>query len=316
MRLLVVTNMYPLRNPSYPYAGVFVKEQIDALRKIISVDLLVVEGFKGVLFYFLGFFNAWRKAFFGGYDVIHVHYGLAAFFVFFLPLRIRKRIFVTLHGGDILEEQGKKIQVFISKRVIKMVAAVVVVSQEMYEVVKAVDPSIDCVVLPCGVDESFFQPRAWSSDECPVFLFPGDPSRWVKNYPKFEEIVSYFPGAIVCNLHHIERDYVPHLMRSCNVLLLTSHSEGSPQVIKEGLASDMCIVASKVGDVVQQLSETAGTATFDLADDSSAIAQKIVETFLIAKKTTGARRTRLINSGYANSVISKSLFEIYKERLE
>jgi teichuronic acid biosynthesis glycosyltransferase TuaC len=46
---------------------------------------------------------------------------------------------------------------------------------------------------------------------------------------------------------------IPQRMSAADVLLLTSRSEGSPNVVKEAMASELPVVATPVGDVEERL---------------------------------------------------------------
>ena len=50
-------------------------------------------------------------------------------------------------------------------------------------------------------------------------------------------------------LSGVEHDLMPDFLNSCEVLLLTSDQEGSPNIVKEAIACDLPIVSLDVGDV-------------------------------------------------------------------
>lgn len=314
MRILVITNMYPGRNADYPYVGVFVEEQVKLLSRSATVDVEVIDGFRGPLWYLKGFLRAWRACMRGGHDVIHVHYGLTAAFLPFLPPSVRRRVVVTLHGGDILSAQGKSMQVAITRRVLGHAGVVIGVSDEI--AVAARPHSRVVEVLPCGVDEDFFSPSPRPVAAGPVrIIFPGNPDRAVKNHPLFLSIVAAYQkrfGAVeVVVLHMMERDQVRDEMRRASALLLTSLSEGSPQVVKEALACDLAVLASDVGDVRQVLDGAAGTGIFRLDDEPGQIAGQLHECIAAARLSPGARRRRIHMTGLGNEHVRRRLVSIY-----
>jgi teichuronic acid biosynthesis glycosyltransferase TuaC len=72
------------------------------------------------------------------------------------------------------------------------------------------------------------------------------------------------------------------LLNAADLLLLTSLTEGSPQVIKEAMACNCPIVATDVGDIREIIGYTDGCyiTTFKPSD----VAVKIQAAFLLGKK--------------------------------
>jgi glycosyltransferase involved in cell wall biosynthesis len=67
------------------------------------------------------------------------------------------------------------------------------------------------------------------------------------------------PGLCPRRVHFMgPRPDVPKLLAEVDVLVVTSTSEGCPNVVLEALASGTCVVSSDVGDVARMLADTAG----------------------------------------------------------
>ena len=77
-------------------------------------------------------------------------------------------------------------------------------------------------------------------------LFAGAFDNTVKNAPLAQEVVSLLPGVELIELKGYSRHQVALLMQAVDCFLMTSHSEGSPQVIKEALACSCPIVSVDV----------------------------------------------------------------------
>ena len=191
MNILVASNMYPERDLNFTYKGIFVKEQVDSLRKLkeCNVDLHVIDGYKGVWSYFFGSFSLLCKILFRKYDLIHCHYGLSAMFTLLLPFKRWDNVILTLHGGDILEAQGKKYQVLITKLILKRVGFVITLSDEMNDVVSCYTSNYQTLV--CGADSDLFS-GMYAKKSQTLFLFPGDPERAVKNHTFFLEVLEAY----------------------------------------------------------------------------------------------------------------------------
>lgn len=256
MRILYVTNMYPTE--SNPVFGIFVKEQIEDASRYIDVDHDV---------YFInGVENGWKdylKAVFmvpwkimrGNYDLIHIHYGLAGLWRLFY--RPDVPVFLSLHGADILEKQGRHSQVAITKRLLPKVDRVFTLNEEMNEIVSQFTDAYE--MLPCSVNIDLFRPADQNkSRPGKLLLFPGSPQVPVKNFPLFEQVmeeVKVQTGAEVtyATLEKLTREGVKDLMNRADCLVMTSISEGSPQAVKEALSCGLPVVSVNVGDVASML---------------------------------------------------------------
>lgn len=99
-----------------------------------------------------------------------------------------------------------------------------------------------------------------------LILFAGAFSNPVKNAKLAEEVINLSNnvstskvgatggfGGILLSLQHYTRTEVNWLMCAADCLLLTSRSEGSPQVVKEAMACGCPIVSVDVGDVRERV---------------------------------------------------------------
>ena len=108
------------------------------------------------------------------------------------------------------------------------------------------------------------------------------------------------------------RNQVNALMYNCDALLMTSKSEGSPQVIKEAMACGCPIVSVDVGDVAERTSGVEGcyiVRTREPEDIANALQQAIV----FEGKTNG--RDRILEMGLSNEQVAERLIAIYESVL-
>ena len=105
------------------------------------------------------------------------------------------------------------------------------------------------------------------------------------------------------------RDQVNALMYNCDALLMTSRTEGSPQVIKEALACGCPIVSVDVGDVAERVSGVKGCYVVPSREPKD-IAAALLQAITFEGRTNG--RDRIIEVGLSNEQVAEQLIAIYK----
>ncbi len=318
MNILYITNMFP--TPSNPVSGIFVKEQIQDVAGLFDCqyEVHLIDGIhKGKSEYLKSIFEVPRKVRKGNYDIIHIHYGLSGLFLlFFKP---KSKVFLTLHGSDILREGGNKWQVFLTKRILSKVDKVFILNGKMEKIVKRRNANFEN--LPCGVNTDFFKPlKDWpakNSNE-KLIVFPNSPARIVKNYPLFEKTIRYlneqFPmGFEFRCIENLSREGVRDLLSEADCLLMTSKSEGSPQVVKEALSCGTPVVTVPVGDVREMLKEVPHCFVADSMNDPKELGQLVLKA--IKGKTDGLRiRKAFIEKGkYDHESVAQRLIANYEQ---
>ena len=113
-------------------------------------------------------------------------------------------------------------------------------------------------------------------------------------------------------LKGFSRAQVNQLMCAANCLLLTSKTEGSPQVIKEAMACGCPIVSVDVGDVAERVSGVEGCYVVRTREPKD-IAEALQQAITFEGKTHG--REKIIEMGLSNEQVAKQLVEIYKQIL-
>ena len=105
------------------------------------------------------------------------------------------------------------------------------------------------------------------------------------------------------------RDQVNALMYNCDALLMTSRTEGSPQVIKEAMACGCPIVSVDVGDVAERVSGVKGCYVVPSREPKD-IAAALLQAITFEGRTNG--RDRIIEVGLSNEQVAEQLIAIYK----
>ena len=244
--------MFP--NVNDPTYGIFVKEQIDAITKHERIDYQVyaIDGKKGLWEYVKSIKDIRSLIKSKHFDLVHIHYGLSGLFL--LLGRMNVPIIITLHGGDIQAEQGKTVQVALTKLILKRCDFAITLNERMNEIVKKHIKKTE--IVPCSINTNLFIPKERSTTPMNTVkvLFPSARTRYVKDFPLFQRVCNvlrekYKLYVEEYYLENLSRQKVADLFCQMDLLLMTSISEGSPQVVKEAMACNLPIVSTNVGDV-------------------------------------------------------------------
>ena len=114
-------------------------------------------------------------------------------------------------------------------------------------------------------------------------------------------------------LKGFSRVQVNHWMCAANCLLLTSKTEGSPQVIKEAMACGCPIVSVDVGDVTERVNGVEGCYVVRTREPKD-IAEALQKALAHEGKTNG--RARIQEMGLSNKQVAERLIAIYESVLE
>ncbi|MDN3686557.1 glycosyltransferase family 4 protein [Cyclobacterium jeungdonense] len=253
IKTLYVTNMYPTKE--HPVDGIFIKEQIQDLSEklpFLAEIVLIDSVYKGKKEYLKSIFSIPKIIQSKAFDLIHIHYGLSGLFLlFFKP---QQKVFLTLHGSDIQKRKKNGWQVWLTKRILSKVDQVFVQNEAMKNLVFPYNQKVE--VLTCGVDAEFFRPEPQLKSErnSKLVLFPSSPKREVKDFPLFTKVIDRVKKMVpyeidTACIDQLSRSEVKSLLSKADCLLLTSKTEGSPQVVKEALCCSLPVVAVPVGDV-------------------------------------------------------------------
>ncbi len=310
MKALIVTNMFPTaEDPSF---GCFVKSQVDSLReKGVLCDLIFVNGRSSKLNYLRGAWRVFWKSLHDSYDLVHAHYGLSGLLA---RCQWRSPIVVSFCGSDVMDSMQGKISRLVSRLVDRSIL-------KSHRLARALGGK-NVRILPNGLDLSVFRPmdhlrakRTLSfAPEDRYILFLGDPGRKVKRLDVAQQTYEmvrnrlYQPVQLIVLHCHPQRE-VPLYMNACDVLLLTSDWEGSPNAVKEAMACNLPIVSTDVGDVREIIQGTDNC--FVCPQEPSVLADKIITILNSGARTKGRERVgRLSLEKTADRLLS-----IYRELL-
>lgn len=239
-------------------------------------------------------------------DIVHAHFGLCGLLA---NLQRKVPVVTTYHGSDINNPKTHRL----SKIAIMLSAHNIFVSKRLVDIAK---PKKNYSIIPCGINleeypviDKVEARRLLNLDlKKKYVLFAGAFDNPVKNPQLAKEAVQLLPGVELLELKGYSRRQVAHLMNAVDCFLMTSHTEGSPQVIKEAMACGCPIVSVDVGDVRCIIGKTEGC--FIAGGCAADIAEKIEMALKFGGRTKG--RERIEQLGMANNFVAHKLIDIYK----
>ncbi len=247
-------------------------------------------------------------------DVIHAHYGLSCLLANLTTRRVP--IVSTYHGSDI---NLSRVRPF-SKIAMWLSAWNIFVSKRNMELA-GVREGGKYSLIPCGVELSDDQLQTkeearnelgWGKDEKKV-LFAGAFDNAVKDPELAKQAIRELRNegvvAELVELKGYSRSEVNRLMCAADCLLMTSKTEGSPQVIKEAMACGCPIVSVDVGDVAKRI-EGVWSCYVVKEKKPRELAKKIALTISFVGKTNG--REKIIEYGLTNEQVAKKITKIYE----
>lgn len=283
----------------------FVLEQGNALIKSgVKVSYFKIIG-KGITGYLKNLKSLKKKIKELEPDLIHAHYGLSGLLA---CLQKQVPVIITFHGSDA--------NIFLVRIFSKIAANLsdfnIFVESKIKARIKGHNKN---KILPCGVNLDNFYPieksvarkRSNLDLEKKYILFSSAFDNPVKNYQLAKSAIAILnEDIILLELKNKTREEVNLLLNACDIALLTSLSEGSPQFIKEAMSCNCPIVSTDVGDVKTMISQTAGCFITSFNPDD--VANKIKIAFEFGQRTNCREKIKHLS----NDIIADQIIDVYK----
>lgn len=306
MRVLFVYRSHRdlIKNP-------IVKNQSESLSKLgIDIDFFPLT--KGGLFYFRNYLRLKKYLKVNKFDIVHAHYGYSAIIA---GLANKRKTVASLMGSDIYNQFW--IIRFFTKMFAKNVwKQTIVKSLKMNSIVN------NSIVIPNGVDLDLFKQMDKANSKSKVgfvqkynIVFVAvSPDEKVKNLVLAKNAIALLNDTNI-QLHlvnNIESNMLSYYYSAADLLILTSISEGSPNVIKEAMACNCPIVSTDVGDVKKIIGDTEGC--YICSYEPEDVANKIKLALAFSEKHGRTKgRNRIINLGLDSESIAKKILKVYDE---
>lgn len=324
MKILFVSS----GNIDHAEISTFTKVQavsLEALGHI--VDIYPIKG-KGLQGYLKNLGPLGRQIRNNSYDIVHAHYSLSGIVAWLATLgmkplktepekgtgvlsRKKPPVVVSLLGSDV---NGKSVRRVYIRLLSFFWASVIVKSDEMKEKL-AVKRAL---VIPNGVNLNTFKPiqrhqcrsNLGLDQNTKYILFAADPGREVKNFPLAKAACSQLTteNYRLITLGDVPHAKIPLYINACDVLILTSLWEGSPNIVKEAMACNVPLVSTPVGDVKWLFGNLEGYYLADTTPED--VAAKLKQALEFSSRTSA--RARLIELGLDSETVAKRIVEVYE----
>jgi glycosyltransferase involved in cell wall biosynthesis len=262
-------------------------------------------------------------------DIVHAHFGLSAITA---ELQNLVPVVMTFHNGETLNWHVNLMSSLMSLRA----KHVIYVAQHIRDLsyFKAKNYSI----IPCGVpmEQMIITPKeearkqlGWSDDK-KYILFGGAFENKRKNFELLKGAVDKLQMTndkfkIACiEMKGLSRADCVLCMNACDLFALPSHSEGSPQALKEAMACNCPCLATDIADVKYLFGDEPGhfilrnsRKTHERWDGDEKSLDEMVallkEALAFEGRTKG--RERILELGLSNEQVAARIVKIYEDIL-
>ena len=317
MKVLHVTVNYP--TPEYPIFGIFVKEQVESLQKI-DVDCEVFycngqnKGFKKHITYIP---KLWWKVLCGHYDIIHCHHVLSAIIFSLTGWPLFKKCIVSYQSRPEFE-WGYKVL-----KIMKILFNAIIVKFEPGELAHK-----KIHYLPNGCNQDLFRPMDKAACEEQLglvkekryllFMDSSKKERPVKRVDRFNAVCDiletdyHYDNIERIVLRTCPRDLTPVYMNACELYMMTSDIEGSPNSVKECMCCNTPVVSTPVGNVKEMIGDIPGTYVASSFDEKEMAG---LCDMVLRSSEPFEGRDRFLAKGYGMATVAEKIKALYENTL-
>ena len=308
MKILIVHSGNAVGGESQRYT--FVREQGENLRVLgADVEYFAVVG-KGAIGYLRNYKRLKEAIKSYQPDLIHAHFGLCGALC---VLQSKVPVIITCHNGETLSKSAN----IISSIAVRRAKHTICVAQHIFD--KLYLKPRHYTIQPCGievtdvVDKDIAKQKMGLPNDKYNILFGGSFTNIRKNVALANAALDILKRDDInlIEMKGFSREQVTLLYNACDMLLLPTKSEGSPQVLKEAMAYNCPVVATDVADIAYLLDGVSNSyvTSFDPHD----VAEKIARVIECGQRTNG--RERIEKLKLENSQVAKTIYSIYQQVL-
>lgn len=299
-------------NKNVGSVSAFVQSQFDSLKeKGLDMILFPVVG-HGVVAYLRAVPKLRKLVRREKPNIVHAHYSICGYVASLASLFMKPKVVVSILGSFPKNDWKCKTVRFCIKHVWDRT---LVKSRRTADQLR-----LDLPVIPNGVNLEQFQLIDFESarevcrfeDGKKYIIWCSHPVRSEKRYSLAQDAVALLhdENVILYPIFDHPHDAIVKYMCAADLLLLTSVSEGSPNVIKEAMACNCPIVSTDVGDVKWVTEGVEGT--YVASDDTpKSISTCIRKALDFNKRTMG--RDEIVRRGLSSGSIADRIIELYRK---
>ena len=299
-------------NKAVGAVSAFVQSQYDSLSKA-GLDMIlypiVGHGIRGYLRHFLSLRKLVKKE---HPDIVHAHYSTCGYLAKFSTVGLKTKIVVSILGSFPRNNfKLRMVRFFVDH---KWDETIVKSERTRIQLNRPLP------VIPNGVNLERFtileQEKAREvvgfEKEKKYVIFVSNPQRPEKNFSLAEKAVGMLNDCKVQLFPVYDRTHeeVVNYMCAADALIMTSLSEGSPNVIKEAMACNCPIVVTDVGDVKDRLDGVEGCYVAKTYEPSE-LAKLLQNALQFGKRTEG--RKALCDQCLTTEMVAERIIEVYNK---
>lgn len=301
----------------HPVYGIFVKEQVESLRDVgVECDVFFSNGKEdgGMKAHRASVWKV-RKMLKGHhYDVIHCHHSISALILLLSGGAFRNKCVVSYQNDPTREFGGK----WLFRMLYPFFNKIIVKNPSEYLKKKKV------TYLPNGTNGHFFKPLNketcrkelnWSMDNYYILYMDSNAgTRTQKRYDRYQEVLSIlrrdYDNIESIELTNTPREKIPIYMNACDIHLMTSDFEGSPNSVKECLCCNTPVVSTDVGNVREMMGDIPGcyVTREKNAEELAKCVKKVFES-----KDSFNGRNLFLAKGYGIETVAGKLKKLYED---
>lgn len=324
MKVLQITTNFPCKEN--PIFGIFMKEQVESLEKHgVENTIWFSNGlksnprikFSGAIIHLISALKLMWHLRSHRYDVIHCHSAVSGLILKVADgFKRNKTVWSLQNDPDLPDTSDGKFTRKLIDRFDKIIVK---------KPIKYIRDNIS--YLPNGVNMDLFKPLDKAGCKRKLGLNPTKryilfvdsntfKARTQKRKDRFDKTLEILKNKYGHNdlealvMTKTAREDVPYWMNACELYLLTSDEEGSPNAVKECMACNVPVVATPVGNV-PDLFEGVEDCYMTKGFDSEELAQKVDEVLNDSSPTN--TRDKIIAKGLDMDSIAKKLYGLYSQ---